>query len=409
MDIDVIDRLYRIKLTLEEGKVIIVRPDRRNKSLEECSLSLFRKLLAPRPLNLRFAKNLLRSVWKMGLNLKIIEVGDGLLQFKFALESQVSWVMNNEPWSFDNKVLVLKRWERGMTARLVTFTNLPIWVQIWGLPFDLINVEAGLKIRNSLGQVVEVEALTKDQAHFLRVRVVTSLDKPIRRGGSIVNPEGDKTWIVFRYEWLCGLCFKCGKIGHEAKECNVQVTEGEELPYGDWLKAGFQRRASRSGGSTENRTGNDPTNTPFAQTGETNDDRVPPNSHKAAGVSTNTNQHVALIEDNVFFDTNDILADFLAITRFLQENMTEWHSQDPIPTALKVDVTPKETSSTLGPADIGRVISEMTATHSGLFNVPISYMQPAIDPIGLDGKMHDKGNCAPTTNSTYTRGILCKR
>lgn len=84
-----------------------------------------------------------------------------------------------------------------MTAQLVTFTDLPIWVQIWGLPFDLINVEAGLKIRNSLGQVVEVEALTRDQARFLRVRVVTPLDKPIRRGGSIVNPEGDKTWISF--------------------------------------------------------------------------------------------------------------------------------------------------------------------------------------------------------------------
>ena len=86
-----------------------------------------------------------------------------------------------------------------MTARLVTFTRLPIWVQIWGLSFDLINVEAGLEIENNLGQVVEVDykALTTDQAHFLRVCVVTPLDKPIRKGGPIVNPEGDKTWIAF--------------------------------------------------------------------------------------------------------------------------------------------------------------------------------------------------------------------
>ena len=75
--------------------------------------------------------------------------------------------------------------------------------------------------------------------------------------------------------------------------------------------------------------------------------------------------------------------------------MIERHSQDPIPTTLKVDVTPKETSSTLGLANMERVISEMTAMHSGLFSVPISYMQPAIDPIGLDGTMHDKGTVHP--------------
>lgn len=103
--------------------------------------------------------------------------------------------MNNGPWSFDSRILVLKRWERDIKACSVTFTNLPIWVQIWGLPFVLINVEAGLEIGNSLGQVVEVDckALTKDQACFLRVRVVTPLEKPICRGGPIVNPEGDKT------------------------------------------------------------------------------------------------------------------------------------------------------------------------------------------------------------------------
>ena len=195
MDAEVIDRLHRIKLTSKEGEVIVVRPNRRDKTLEERSLSLLGKFLAPRPLNLRAAKNLLRLVWKMGPNLKIIEVGDGLLQFKFALESQVSWVVNNGPWSFDNRVLVLKQWEQGMTARSVTFNDLPIWVQIWGLPFDLINAEVGLEIGNSLVQVVKVDckALTKDQTCFLRVRVVAPLDKPICRGSPIVNPKGDKT------------------------------------------------------------------------------------------------------------------------------------------------------------------------------------------------------------------------
>ena len=148
---------------------------------------------------------------------------------------------------------------------------------------------------------------------------------------------------------------------------------------------------------TETRTRNDPTDTPFAPTRETGEDRVPPNSHEVTRVPVDTNQDLVLTKDNASFGKNDISTDFLAITRFSQENRTKRDSQDPIPNILKVDITPKETSSILGPADMGGVISKMIATHCGLFSVPISYMQPTIDPIGLDGMMHDKGTMQPCT------------
>ena len=40
-----------------------------------------------KPINLWAAKNLLRSVWKLGHDLKIMDVGEGLMQFKFSMES----------------------------------------------------------------------------------------------------------------------------------------------------------------------------------------------------------------------------------------------------------------------------------------------------------------------------------
>ena len=70
----------------------------------------------------------------MGADLKIVYVGDGLFQFKFALESKLKWVIHNGQWSFKNHPLVLRRGERGMTARMVTFNSIPLWVQVWGLP-----------------------------------------------------------------------------------------------------------------------------------------------------------------------------------------------------------------------------------------------------------------------------------
>ena len=185
MDSDFIERIQNISLTSEEEEPITIRTTHRDKILEEYSLSLIGKFMTTRPFNVRAAKNLLRSMWKMGSNLKIIEVGEGLFQFRFSLESQLQWVWDNGPWSFENNMLVLQRWEKGLTTRSVQFTSLLMWVQVYGLPFDLINEEAGLDIGRGIGHVVEVDckALVSNQARFLRIQVEIPLEKPIRKGG----------------------------------------------------------------------------------------------------------------------------------------------------------------------------------------------------------------------------------
>ena len=244
MDPNFIERLQCISLTAEEGEIITVHSDHREKTLEECSLSLIGRFLTSKTINLRAAKNLLRSVWKMGNDLKITEVGDGLLQFKFSLESQLQWVMNNGPWSFDNHLLLLQRWEVGMMAFSVTFHHAPFWVQVWGLPFDLITEQTGWDIGKAIGRVLDVDskAIVSDQARFLRVRVELPLDKPIRREAPVLSPEGNKVMVAFQYERLMGLCYNCGLLGHEAKGCNAGMgRQGDDSPYGEWLRAGSRR------------------------------------------------------------------------------------------------------------------------------------------------------------------------
>ena len=87
-----------------------------------------------------------------------------------------------------------------------------MWVQVWGLPFDLLSEEVGRDIGNGLGKVVEVDlkAFSSYQACFLRVRVELTLDKLLRRGGVVASPKGDTVCIGFKYERLVALCFKCG-------------------------------------------------------------------------------------------------------------------------------------------------------------------------------------------------------
>ncbi|KAL0007688.1 hypothetical protein SO802_009190 [Lithocarpus litseifolius] len=219
----------------------MVRSEHREKTLEEWSLSLLGRFHTTKLINFRAAENHLRCVWKMGWNdLKITDVGDGLFRFKFSMKSQLKWVINNGPWSLNNHILLLRRWEKGMTAFSVNFQTVPMWVQVWGLPFDLIIKEAGRDIGQGIGRVIEVDckAIASGEARFLRVRVDVPLDKPIRGGAPVLSPEGDKVWVAFKYERLSGLCFHCGLLGHEAKACEfTKLKVWEESPYGEWLRA----------------------------------------------------------------------------------------------------------------------------------------------------------------------------
>lgn len=84
---DFIERLQNIKLTEEEGEVVQVWLSHQEKTIEECSLTLLGRFLTTKPYNQRAAKALLRAAWKLGNDLKIVDVGEGLFQFRFKMES----------------------------------------------------------------------------------------------------------------------------------------------------------------------------------------------------------------------------------------------------------------------------------------------------------------------------------
>ena len=61
-------------------------------------------------------------------------------QFKFKTEFQLAHVLKDDPWLFDNQMLLLKRWQRRMFTVNVILDRVSLWVQIWGAPFDIISI-----------------------------------------------------------------------------------------------------------------------------------------------------------------------------------------------------------------------------------------------------------------------------
>ena len=60
---------------------------------------MFGRSLSNRHQNLRALKNTLRAAWKMASDLRIVEVGNSILQFKFGSKCQLEWVEKSGPWN----------------------------------------------------------------------------------------------------------------------------------------------------------------------------------------------------------------------------------------------------------------------------------------------------------------------
>ncbi|XP_030945895.1 uncharacterized protein LOC115970397 [Quercus lobata] len=241
MEQEVIDSLQKLRLIKEEEEDILITNTSRPDLIEECSLSFFRRLLTNHHQNQRALKNTLRQAWKMGSDLRIVEVGKGILQFKFNSMYQLDWVGKSGPWNFDSKLLLLCRWRKGLSVSNITFTHSPFWVQVWGLPFEQMSKEVGKNIGRKIGKVIEVDkwSLQADQAKFLRARVDMPIDKPLRRRGYVAIEEGGRSWVTFKYERLPTFCFIYGMLGHDDRYCAATPSEqSPERQYEEWLRVG---------------------------------------------------------------------------------------------------------------------------------------------------------------------------
>ena len=125
---EVINSLENMKLTTEEEEVIAISDESRKEEIESCSLSLIGKFLTCKPFNKRAALSTLRRAWGLEEGVQMVEVGSNLFQFKFKTEFEMERIIKSGPWSFDNQVLMVKRWKQGMTAGNVQFDSVALWV-----------------------------------------------------------------------------------------------------------------------------------------------------------------------------------------------------------------------------------------------------------------------------------------
>ena len=89
MDLSILRSFQNLQLTKEDEEAIPITVTNSSDLLEECFLSLFGWFLSDQQQNQQALKSTLRSAWKMGLDMRIVEVGNNILQFKFSSKYQL--------------------------------------------------------------------------------------------------------------------------------------------------------------------------------------------------------------------------------------------------------------------------------------------------------------------------------
>ena len=106
-----------------------------------------------------------------------------------------------------------------------------------------MTTKATLKIINVVGEVsCPKESKEIDGGNFLLLKVRIDLSLPLCRGRLISLENGKQIWISFKYERLSNLCYWCGRLTHDDRDCEMWIeSEGtltpEERQFGPGLRA----------------------------------------------------------------------------------------------------------------------------------------------------------------------------
>ena len=74
------------------------------------------------------------------------------------------------------------------------------------------------------------------------MKVKIDIFKPLCRGKVIFLENSKELWVSFKYERLSNLCYWCGSLTHDDRDCELWIESEGMLPteaqqYGAWIRA----------------------------------------------------------------------------------------------------------------------------------------------------------------------------
>ena len=238
------------KLSDEEKGIMAVESHEVAISKQQAQFSILFTLQTTKDFNKEAFKSTCTSLWRSSRGVTIKAVGQNLFLAILGSEEHLQEIIDKSPWSFDKRLILMKRFFGDISPAKVTFTHSLFWIRIFNIPIKSMNTDVGARIANEMGELTMVDAPKSGLAWgpFLRIRVRIDITKPLMRGKMIQIENLDADWAVFKYERLPIFCYCCGLLGHQDRECpqylrnlrSPNILEGQQRSFPWWMGSEIQ-------------------------------------------------------------------------------------------------------------------------------------------------------------------------
>ena len=166
-----------------------------------------------------------------------------MVLFTFDNKTKVHNILANEPWNFDKHLMVLRRYDGVSNMQNMDFNLTPFWVQVHGIPMKFMNPTVAEGLCKTVGVVQNQSNLrTEEYGGFMRVRVLVDISQPLCQGRVIALDDDKELWVSFRHERLPNICYWCGCLTHNDRDCERWIDSESTLEefdkeFGPWIRA----------------------------------------------------------------------------------------------------------------------------------------------------------------------------
>ena len=207
------------------------------------------KFLTPRYLVMEAVVRTFKQLWRTTNGFKIRNMGNHVVLFIFDNMSEEERIIENQPWNFDKHLVVMEKFEESSKLNELTFDKAWFWVQVHDIPVHFMSKQVAENICDIVGEVHRLPESTEDDGgKFIRVRVRLDINLSLCRGRVITVENGKKSWVRFQYERLPNICYWCGSLNHNDRDCEVWIQSrgtltSKQKQFGPHLRAEpFQSR-----------------------------------------------------------------------------------------------------------------------------------------------------------------------